>query len=122
MSYCIYGYPYAFRSICEADCGYGMCQMNSYLDYCCTVDLSGIHAGLSTLASILVGIFVGGGLLLLLSIVGCYFCCCRPTRTQSTVIVKGGQQQVMQPISVQLIQFPSQQMGSQINQISMPIQ
>ncbi|CAL6006740.1 Hypothetical_protein [Hexamita inflata] len=121
MSFCTFGDPYVFKSFCENDCGVGWCQMNANQDYCCTLDLSGIDEGLNTLASILIGVFVGGGLFLLLSIIGCYFCCCRPSRqSHATVIVRGGQQQ-MQPISI-LPPPQGQLVGNQINQISMPSQ
>ncbi|CAL5984609.1 Hypothetical_protein [Hexamita inflata] len=127
MSFCTLGDPYMFKTFCEDDCGVGWCQMNAHQDYCCTLDLSGrvvpgIDEGLSALASILIGVFVGGSLLLILSIVGCYFCC-RPSRqSHATVVVRGGQPQIMQPISVVPPQQPGQPIDNQFNQISMPIQ
>ncbi|CAL6006744.1 Hypothetical_protein [Hexamita inflata] len=128
MSYCTYGFPYNLETSCEFDCGVGNCQYNLlYGDYCCTVDLTGItdfiDAGLTMMSKIIVGVCVGGGLLLLLSIVGCYFCCRPKRQTHSTVVVSGGQPQMMQPA---VPMMPQQQYGqpmmNQPNQVAMPIQ
>ncbi|CAL5984627.1 Hypothetical_protein [Hexamita inflata] len=128
MDFCIKNYAYTFKQFCKADCGYGKCSLGQNLEFCCTLDVSEkvvvpeVEEGLSALASILIGVFVGGILLLLLSIVGCYFCC-RPSRqSHATVVVRGGQPQIMQPISVVPPQQPGQPIGNQFTQISVPIQ